>query len=178
MSPAYDLYMRNWLFSQTDEFVDWMKSALRLQCVRILRHHCAGDYYDEEYAQKWIEIVKATPSIQHFAYTRSWRVDAMRPVLRELSRLPNFELWLSEDVNTGASPRWKSTRVAWMARNDAEAALAPPRVDLVFRDHPKTLMKKTPIGLQVCPHEMHLVGKPRIDCSHCKICFTGDHSCQ
>lgn len=171
MPTPTNLYLRNWLFSQTDEFVPWMLAAMSVQCVRIMRVHCAGDLYDAEYTDKWAEIVARTKYIRYFCYTRSWQVPEMSKSLRQLAKLPNMQLWLSEDVDTGPAPRWKHTRTAWMARNDEEAQMARPITDLVFRDKPKTTMKHTAVGSQVCPHEIGVPGVPKIKCSHCKICF-------
>jgi len=171
MPNVANLYLRNWLFSQTDEFVPWMLAALRTSCVRTLRVHCAGDLYDAEYTEKWTEIVSAARTTRFFLYTRSWAVPEMGRAIRKLAKQPNMQLWLSEDVDTGPAPRWNHTRFAWMARNDEEAAMAPARTHLIFRDKPRTTMKHSPVGVQVCANEIHVPDAPRITCSSCGICF-------
>lgn len=40
--------------------------------VRAIRIHSAGDFYSREYADKWLEIINALPTVQFYAYTKSW----------------------------------------------------------------------------------------------------------
>jgi hypothetical protein len=162
---------RNLKFSKTAAFVPWMQEQLDKNKVAVLRVHVAGDFYSAAYALKWLEIMKIRPNIVFYLYTRSWRKSAILPVLRSIARLENVHFWLSADTDTVKPPRIAQARVAWMARNDDEALSTPAWADLVFRDAPKTTMKKAGNGVQVCPFEIAVPKAAKIGCSQCKICF-------
>jgi hypothetical protein len=132
----------------------------------IFRIHVAGDFYSAGYVRKWIEIARARPTITFFAYTRSWRVPEIREALRELAKLPNVRLWYSTDACTGAPPRDRGTRSCYLSRHDAD--FPAYRVDLVFRDQHKSVMKFTPDGSLVCPYEN---GVTETTCGQCGICW-------
>ncbi len=163
-------HARNLTFSRTAEFTAWMTAVLRANHVRVMRVHVAGDFYDIDYIQKWVEIVKSVPDTQFFAYTRSWRVEEMLPALIKLGAQPNFALWWSSDLATGPAPLIRGIRRAYMAISDADAQNAPDDCDLVFRDQTGTVMKKTN-GIQVCPPENGIVTQTKITCSKCGICW-------
>lgn len=161
---------RNWEFSKTPEFVEWMLAALLAQDVRIMRVHVAGDFYDVPYVQKWLQIVKQRRQTRFFAYTRSWREDDQFPELVRLSQLPNFSMWWSMDRATGPAPLIRGVRRAYMAIDDVDASLTPDDCDLVFRDQQRTVMKKAN-GVQVCPPENGVKTKVKLTCSRCGICW-------
>jgi len=69
-----------------------------------VRVHVGGDFYDADYAEKWLEIGKRFPEVRFLAYTRSWRVPEVREILEEIRKLPNFALYASTDVDTGPPP--------------------------------------------------------------------------
>lgn len=41
----------------------------------VVRIHPAGDFYSQEYLNKWFEIARRLPDIRFVAYTRSWMLD-------------------------------------------------------------------------------------------------------
>lgn len=147
-----------------------MIQQLRCWYVAVMRIHVSGDFYSAAYVRKWIKIAKASPDVQFFAYTRSWRVAGMLPALIEFGQLPNVQLWWSEDQDTGPSPAVAGIRVAYMAVSDDDAANATKRHDLLFRDGPKTAMKRAN-GVQVCPVEQSVPRQVKLTCSSCKICW-------
>ena len=163
---------KNLAFSRTSEFAEWMRTALWAQRVRVMRIHCAGDFYDEEYIRKWIAVIKRTPRIIYFTYTRSWRLPELMPAIEEMALLPNMRLWFSADVHSGAAPRIEGLQgITWMARDDFEARTAPGWADLVFRNRVDRLMKKAN-GVQVCPNEIGLPEPHRpLTCTECQLCF-------
>lgn len=163
-------YTRNYEYSLTDQFVDWMLNELTYRMVNTVRIHVAGDFYSIEYIDKWINIIESAKRCTFFAYTRSWRKDEMLPALIRLSKLPNMELWWSIDRETGPAPTIRGVRRAYMAINDVDASLAPSDCDIVFRDKPTTVMKKAN-GVQVCPNENCVPVKNKITCSRCGICY-------
>ena len=57
--------------SKQDDFIDVMGQELIKLRVGAVRVHDAGDYYSEEYLDKWIEIAKRNPSIVFYSYTKS-----------------------------------------------------------------------------------------------------------
>lgn len=74
----------------------------RRSSIKAVRIHPAGDFYSNEYTQKWIEIVRDNPDTQFWAYTRSWRRPDLVLKLNALSKLPNIELFASIDEETKA----------------------------------------------------------------------------
>lgn len=163
-------HQRNYVFSRTHRFVPWMINHLAENPIRVLRIHVAGDFYAIEYIDKWHEIVRRTPRVLFFAYTRSWRIEWHLPALVYLSRLPNLSLWFSLDRETGSPPLIPGIRRAYMAINDVDARRAPDDCDLVFRDHPRSQMKKAN-GLLVCPPENGVQGRLHHTCTTCGLCW-------
>lgn len=164
-------WSQNYEFSQTDKFEQWLSDTLVEEGVRTLRLQVAGDLYSAEYTAKLRRVLERNRRVVAFLYTRSWSDPEILPEIRLLAKMKNVHLWLSADVDTGKPPRVARTRIAWMARNDAEALATPPWANLIFRNSTKTVMKKVN-GIQVCPHEIGVPDKPKITCSRCQICFT------
>ena len=54
----------------TVEFVDTMLKDIDESRAERIRIHDSGDFYSEEYLDKWLEIVRARPSLQFYAYTK------------------------------------------------------------------------------------------------------------
>jgi hypothetical protein len=62
-----------WRFQQTrkPEFITMAIDALsRIRKLQKVRIHDSGDFYNKEYLYKWIEIAKAFPKIEFYAYTK------------------------------------------------------------------------------------------------------------
>ena len=174
MPSVQAAHARNYELSLSEEFTSWMVATLRQQFVRVLRIHVSGDFYSHDYVRKWYQIAAAAPEVRMLAYTRSWRDDALLPSLVKFGKLDNVRLWWSQDRETGPAPLVSGIKRAYMAMNDSDAATAPVDVDLVFRNNPDTVMKRTPVGTQVCPPENGVPTKSRITCSLCGICWRGD----
>ncbi len=155
----------------TDDFVPWMRLQMRMLLPRVVRIHVAGDFYDDWYVRKWIDIVRTATEVMYFTYTRSWRDDSMLPELIRLGKLPNMALWWSMDRETGPAPLIFGIRRVYMAVDDRDAAVAPDDCDLVFRVRRSTPMKKAN-GVLVCPAENGVTGKFRHTCTTCKLCWT------
>lgn len=168
------LYRSNLERSRQDNFPEVMVREIRRRHVRVLRVHVSGDFYDQEYIRKWIRIAKRLPQVKFYAYTRSWRdssgqISGMYPDLLELGELRNFELWFSEDAESGQAPRIRGIRRCYMA---VEADEEPPwRTHLVFRDKTKGVRKYVANGALVCPYENGATRKS-ITCSSCKLCWS------
>lgn len=172
MGNIKHLYIRNEEFSRDAEFVDWMNAQLVAQSVEILRLHVSGDFYDSEYTEKWLSVIRRNRGVRFFGYTHSWSAPDVEPVLRRLARQPNLKLWYSIDADSGIPEHIPpGVRLASLALNDEQAHATPKEASLVFRNHPTTLMKKSQTGVIVCPYERGLQGVARPTCTICKLCF-------
>lgn len=166
--PAKKAYAQNFEFSQTPAFTDWASSAVKSNFVQVMRIHVSGDFYDAAYVHKWGQIARACPKVTFFAYTRSWRDDAILPALLALGSGPNVQLWWSIDRETGPAPLHSQIKRAYMAMDAADAAAAPQDCDLVFRVNRNTVLKRAGQVL-VCPPENGV--KTAITCSTCGVCW-------
>lgn len=60
----------------TDTFVaDAIADIKRMRGVGVVRIHDSGDYYSQEYLDKWIAIAQAFPDIIFYSYTKSATLD-------------------------------------------------------------------------------------------------------
>lgn len=140
---------------------------LRENFVHVLRIHVAGDFYSEEYIDNWIEIIRRSPGVVFFGYTRTWAVPDYAAAIRRLSRESNMRLWLSFDRLMPAPPKWPGVRRAYLSMNDEDQPRV--KVDLVFRDKPHlSIMKRSTYGALVCPYENNVT---ETTCSKCSICW-------
>lgn len=156
---------RNYQESLRKDFVVLMGGWIRSLFARVVRVHASGEFYNAEYVHKWIEIAKRNPNIVFYAYTRSWRDPEIYEALKDLAKVPNFVLWWSCDKETGAPPRIKGVRRAYLMLDDSD--IPKFQVDLVFREQTKTVMKWVK-GALVCPPEN---GVTNTSCSMCQLCF-------
>jgi len=138
----------------------------------VLRLHVAGDFFDSAYVYAWIRLMTDNPHIQFFAYTRSWRMPEMVESLHDLAALPNMELLLSVDRDTGYPNEddWYGFRTAFMMVTDDDANLVRPDTHVVFRDKRFSILKRVN-GNLVCPTEN---GITKTTCEKCKWCFKAE----
>jgi hypothetical protein len=61
----------NWAASKLPCFVNRMVSIIRLAKVTKFRIHESGDFYSQEYADKWAEIARRLPEVKFWTYTKS-----------------------------------------------------------------------------------------------------------
>lgn len=163
-------YRYNLERTRSAAFVEDMVAELQRLRPRVLRLHVAGDLYSHGYTRKWVEIAGRCPETVIFLYTRSWRVPAILPAIRELASLSNVRMWYSCDSGTGVPPRDPRTRVAFMLREGVDTdADIPPITDLVFRTKDRPPRKFAGNSL-ICPWEQGL-GGDRIGCGRCGICW-------
>lgn len=82
---------RNWEQSKKAEFVDSMiKRINRYRKLTAIRIHVSGDFYSQDYFDKWVKIAKKLPNVKFYTYTR---VNGLN-----LNKKPdNFIVILSED---------------------------------------------------------------------------------
>lgn len=76
--------------SQKDDFVDKIQDELdrRRKRPKMFRVHASGEFYSQEYVDKWTEIAKANPDIVFYAYTKRKKYFNFE----QLSGLDNFIL--------------------------------------------------------------------------------------
>ena len=78
---------KSFLASLEDAFSQRMIVAITLKKnVNLVRIHTEGDFYDQKYLDKWIEIMKALPNKQFYCYTKSLHLN-----WEEALKLPNFK---------------------------------------------------------------------------------------
>lgn len=154
---------------------------------QILRLHVSGDFDSVEYVENWIARLTERPDVIAFAYTRSWRVEALLPALERLRALPNVELFASMDASVPELPPvgW---RRAWILRTEArpgfpiESRLTLHRTAIHdgVEETPGGPIEKTRLGdlmttaldgvpSYVCPEE---TGRKK-NCVDCGYCFLG-----
>jgi len=171
-SNVKDRLHRNWEHSKHPDFAE---TAIRLlngmnrKSAKIFRVHPSGDLYDVTYARKWFQIMKRCPSWTFWIYTRSWRIKEFLPVLTNIAKLPNVQLWFSVDNETGRPLEVPpGVRLAYMMIDDNDE----PRwdTDLFFRDGGiRDSVRKHIRGTLVCPVEN---GVSHTTCDKCRVCLT------
>lgn len=75
-SVAVKAYEKRLAVTLSDNFVQVMSSAIQLKKIEagkkslFIRIHDSGDFYNEVYLKKWIDIINNNPSVQFYAYTK------------------------------------------------------------------------------------------------------------
>ncbi len=158
--------------SKRDDFADRMADELYRKGIILMRWHCAGDIYCPSYAKKMLDVIGRSQHTTFWGYTRSWRVPAIYPVLKDIAAQPNMRLWLSADAETGHPDEVpEGARVAWM-QTDVDEDVG--EADLVFLDHPlRKLSLPLTVLENVCPAETPEGKKQGVTCATCRYCWTG-----
>lgn len=155
----------NWTQSRRDDFEERMLREVRERGVITLRLHGSGDFYDREYAQKWLRILQRASRPRFFAYTRSWSIADIAPVLEEMAKLSCMRLWYSCDA-TGLPARVPpGVRLAYLQTDQGPV---PPNADLVFRTRK---LRKLPALPVVCSSETPHGKRTGVTCGSCARCF-------
>jgi len=152
--------------SRMADFVDRMVAEIRSCGVLVLRLHVAGDFYDAQYAEKWLAVTKRCPRVRFYGYSRSWRVPAIAAVLEKMAALRCCRLWYSVDSETDL-PECVPPGVRLAYLQIAEGRI-PEQADLVFRI--RKLRKLTTLPI-VCDQETTEGKASRITCGACTRCF-------
>ena len=86
-------WARNLEESKKDSFINTISSQIkRSRTVETIRIHASGDFYEETYFRKWLEIARSFPDLTFYAYTKV-------VTLGTIARPANFILMLSDDDN-------------------------------------------------------------------------------
>ena len=89
----------NLVESKKDSWTSEMIEELDMH--RYFRWFDSGDMYSVEFAQKVLEVAKATPWVKHWLPTRTWTLKEFNGVLEELNKLPNVVVRNSAGNVTG-----------------------------------------------------------------------------
>jgi len=153
-----------------DDFAELMIGAI-LDCGgRFFKIHIFGEFFSVAYIESWVRICKELPHVTFWTYTRAWRKTALVQPLSELSRLPNIQVLLSFDEDTGVPQvEIPDAKLAYLATRDGETPSVPCCV--VFRaakDRDHVPMTSSG-GSLVCPHEdgTTVAVRPCIECGIC-----------
>ncbi len=122
---------RNDQIASRPDFVRLMVGAIRCAEVLWMRIHDIGDFDSVAYVLAWIQIAKMLPDVRFWAYTRAWRAPELVPAIAELAALPNMDLILSFDRDTGWPHVLPELARAWLADTDRDTP--PRRCPVVFR---------------------------------------------
>lgn len=147
------------------------KRSIPLADLLVFRIHWDGDFYSVPYAKAWAITARAFPSVQFWAYTRSFLPSCN--VVPDLADVPNLSLYLSVDQDnreqaTAVLAEYPGVKVALLAET-ADAAQ-------------ETLVTIGRRRAPVCPENVGripLTARNRADtrdegaCTACKLCIIG-----
>ena len=180
-------YARNLELANSKGFVDYMIREIPPNCQ--FRIHVSGDFKDAVYADKWLRICKARPDVIFYAYTRSWQISGIMQVIRRIHKLPNVNVNLSVDDETGKPKGKSASAMRWCYLTKIDSVPNWMRkADIIFRSNhngQKTRRKnavkkglnpddiapliKRLVGL-VCPKEQGQ-DVPKLSCATCMLCI-------
>ncbi len=160
--------LMEWRLKQAtrNDFVDRMVEELFRRGVLICRIHVAGDFMTPTYTGKWLQVVARSQHVRFFAYTRSWRVGSIVPLLEAMAKLENMRLWYSADSEACPSDVPENVQVAWLQTSKEDEVEG----DLVFQVRSLRRLE-LPLAVPICPQETP-AGKERgVNCANCQICW-------
>ena len=164
-------YEANYRLSLDPAFAALVVAFLAWRDISVVRLHVGGDFYSPAYARKWLRVMRRSPHVRFYFYTRAWRVESMRDALDRMAALPNCRAWYSCDRETGVpSDVPPCVRLAWLSAEPGD--VPPPSAGLVFRTRGLRREEATHLGgVRVCPAED---GAPRgepVTCERCGSCW-------
>lgn len=164
------MYRRNLRAARRRDFVRRVVAFLIAHRVQIVRIHVGGDFGSARYARKWRAIVRRSPRVRFYFYTRSWRVPAIKAVIDDMGALPNCAAWYSCDRDTGVPTDIPAgVRLAWLSL--AAGDVPPAGIDLTFRVRPLRRHPVAPGSPPVCPAEDGVPRPRRVTCDVCGRCW-------
>ena len=69
-SNVAQAFERRLAVTQSNEFIDLMLKEIDANRAERIRIHDSGDFYSEEYLQRWLKIIRARPHVEFYAYTK------------------------------------------------------------------------------------------------------------
>ena len=166
--------VENTVLAHRKDFAELIYEDLRFFQVRVVRPHDSGDFFNVEYANAWLNVMRRTrTSHQYFLFTRSWRVEPIHEVIRKMVRLANVRVWYSVDADSIPPTKLdRRVRLAWMQLDEQDQPNYP--VDLVFRNYN---LRVNPVkrvsGALVCPYENGVSRnlESTFNCYTCQMCW-------
>jgi hypothetical protein len=152
--------------SLRDDFADLMVREVRRKGCLVIRIHASGDFYDAEYARKWLDVMRRSPKPRYYFYTRSYAVPAIAEVLEEMARLDCCRAWYSCDAERRPESVPEAVRLAYLQADADESAEG---MNLVFRV--RRLRRRIALPL-TCPHETPQGEKSQVNCGSCRRCYS------
>jgi len=86
-------------------FVEIIVREVRQAKSPAFRLHVIGDFYSEEYIEKWIDIAEQLPIVIFFGSTRSWRCEFLAETLKRFRDLANVYMKASVDLTDSLTPQ-------------------------------------------------------------------------
>lgn len=170
MTTVLKRYRSNLRKTKQLTFLSELRHEMREKGPNLVRYHVSGDFYSVDYAEKFLQLLRAEPMTRFLVYTRSWQEPEIAEVLKLCALEKNCLLWLSADNETGTPPRWKGIAgIAFMALSEADQPSFP--VDLVFFVKEPSSMTRFFGGTLVCPNEQNAPNSKEMTCSRCRYCF-------
>lgn len=147
-------------------FVETMTREVRRKGCLVVRVHASGDFFDAEYAEKWLAIMKRC-SATFYWYSRSFVVPEIASVFERMAKLKNMRGWYSLDKDSVLPEHVPpGIRTAYLQAEEEEAI---PVADLLFRI--RTLRKqRLPLSV-ICPNESPQGKEAGVTCGSCTRCF-------
>lgn len=148
-------WAENWFLveEQPESLTEYMTQQLALAAGPVaVRIHSSGDFYSERYIAFWKSVIRKSPTVDFWAYTRSWSKPELLPALEDLRKAPNLQLFASWDYTMPRPPA--SWRLALVVNNQTEV---PTTFD-------------TPTKPLSCPEQIE--GGP--NCASCGFCIRAD----
>lgn len=163
-------YRRNLLASRRRDFARQVVAFLVAHRVRVVRIHTGGDFYSAEYARKWLRVIRQSPHVRFYFYSRSWQIPAIKVVIDRMAAQPNCAAWFSCDRDTGVPGDIPvGVRVAWLSASDDDTPAEG--IDLVFRIRRLRRRPVPPEGPPVCPAEDGVQRPRHATCDTCTRCW-------
>ena len=168
-------YEANYRLSLAPAFARRVRAFLVGHDVAVVRLHVGGDCYSPAYARKWLRVMRRSPRVRFFFYSRGWRDRATCVILEGMAARPNCRAWFSCDGETGVPstipPR---VRLAWLSV--APDDVPPASASLVFRIRSLRRDEATHLGgVRVCPTEDGIPRTEPVTCERCQSCWQPLH---
>lgn len=142
-----------------------MVKEIRRKGVLVLRIYVSGDFYSEQYAGKWLEIMRQCPRVRFYLYTRSWRDPAIAEVLEKMAALRCCRIWYSIDGQTGVPQCVPvGVRLAYLQITEDEQPVCHDLLFVVKRLKKHAQRFRLPL---LCDHQ----AEKRENCGECGKCF-------
>ncbi|MDY0197618.1 MAG: hypothetical protein RBR68_07370 [Tenuifilaceae bacterium] len=81
---------RNLEATLRDSFIEEMSNEITISKIKAFRLHSSGDFYSQDYIDKWIKIINKHPDIKFYAYTKAKGYKDLS--FKKIEKLKNFNL--------------------------------------------------------------------------------------